>query len=252
VSITVTEMPLSVLTIGNASVTEGDAGPIVVSVTITLTPASSIPVSVGYATGGGTATAGADYTAASDTADFPIGATSADVPLQVLGDLTDEPDETFGVTLSNPVGAVLGTPSTSAVTIFDNDPMVDLSGADLVVLETVGQAMVELTLSAASGFQVSVDYATVDGTATAPADYGAVSGTAFINAGALSTTVPISIVDDPDVEGDEQFTLELANPDNAVLLTPTVVVTISDDDGSGIFADGFETGDLSSWSAFVP
>ncbi len=252
VSITVTESPLSVLTIGNASVIEGDAGPISIEVTITLTPASTIPVSVGYATGGGTATAGADYTAASGTADFPIGATTAIVPLDVLGDLLDEPDEEFGVALSNPVGATLGTPSAGTVTIFDDDPMPDLSGVDLVVDEYAGQAAVELTLSGPSGFDITVDYVTADGTATAPADYGSVSGTAFIAAGSLATTVPIPIADDALIEGDELFTLELSNPGNAVLLTPSITVTIRDDDGTAIFDDGFESGDASHWSVVVP
>jgi hypothetical protein len=172
--------------------------------------------------------------------------------LEVLGDLLDEPEEGFGVTLSNPAGAVLGTPSTGTVTIFDDDPMADLSGADVVVDESAGQAMVELTLSEASGFDVTVDFASADGTATSPADYGAVSGTAFIAAGALSTTVPIPIVDDPAIEGDEIFILELTSPDNAVLLTPSVTVTIRDDDGTATFEDGFESGDLSHWSAAVP
>jgi len=122
----------------------------------------------------------------------------------------------------------------------------------VVVFEADGQALVELTLSEASGFDVTVDVATSDGTATAPADYGAVTGTATILPGALSTTVPIAIVDDPDIEGDEQFTLGLSNPGNAVLLTPTITVTIRDDDGTALFDDGFETGDTSQWSAAVP
>jgi hypothetical protein len=110
----------TIVTIGNASVVEGDVGPTAVSVTVTLTPASTIPVSVSYATGGGTAAAGTDYTPASGTVDFSIGATTAEVPIDVLGDLLDEPDEGFGVTLSNPVGA---TRRPRQVTIFDDDPM---------------------------------------------------------------------------------------------------------------------------------
>jgi chitinase len=243
---------LPVLRIGNASVTEGDVGGTTVDVTITLTPASSVPLSVGYSTGGGTATPGTNYTAASGTADFPIGATTATVTLEVLGDLIDETDESFGVTLSNPAGAVLGTPSTGTVAIFDDDPMVGLSGADVAVDDSASQAMVELTLSEASGFDVTVDFASADGTATAPADYDAVSGTAVIAAGALSTTVSVPIVDDPAIEGNEIFTLKLTSPDNAVLLAPSITVTIRDDDGTAVFADEFETGDVSYWSAAVP
>jgi chitinase len=233
-------------------VTEGDAGSTSVNVTITLTPASGIFVSVDWATGGGTAIAGSDYSAASGTAEFAVGATTAMVPVSVLGDLMDEPDETFGVTLSNPVGATIGTPSTGTVTIFDDDPMVDVWAVDVEVVESAGAVLVELRLSVASGFDVTVDYVTSDGTATAPGDYTAVSGTAFIAAGALSATVPILIVDDPEVEPDEVFTVELTNPGNAVLLTPSVTVIIRDDDGTALFEDGFESGDLSHWSAVVP
>jgi len=217
-----------------------------------LTPASGSAVSVDYSTGGGTATAGSDYTAAAGTADFPAGETTVIAPLEVLGDLVDEPDETFDVALANPAGAILGTPSIGTVTIMDDDPMVDISGADLVVPESVGQASVELNLSAASGFEVTVNYATADGTATAPDDYGAVSGTASIAAGATVTTVPIPIVGDALVEDDETFSLELSNPTNGVLMTPSATVTIQDDDGSLLFEDGFESGDFSAWSAVVP
>jgi hypothetical protein len=252
VSITVTEVTVPVLTIENTSIIEGDIGPTGFNITLTLTPASASAVSVDYATGGGTATAGSDYTAASGTADFPAGMTTANVPLEVLGDLLDEPDETFEVALSNPVGAALGTPSTGTVTIFDDDPMPDLSGSDQVVFEWVGQAFVALTLSSASGYDITVDYATADGTATSPEDYGTVAGTAIIAAGATSTTVPVQIVSDTTIEPDESFTLELSNPTNAVLLTPFATVTIRDDGSVVMFRDGFETGDLSAWSGVLP
>ena len=247
-----TPAPLSVLTIGNASITEGDSGSAPVILTITLAPASGSAVTVDWDTGGGTATPGTDYGAAAGTANIAAGQTSATVPVQVIGDLMDEPDETFDVALSNPTGAQLGAPSIGTVTIFDDDPMPNLAGADLVVLESAGQALVELTLAAASGYVVTVDYATVDDTASAPGDYTAVSGTATIFAGALSTTVAISIVPDGDVETDETFTLELTNPMNGVLLTPSVTVTIQDDDSPVLFEDGFESGDFSAWSAVVP
>lgn len=252
VSITVTEVPLPMLTIGDASLVEGDTGSASVSLTISMNPASADPVSVGWSTGGGTATPGSDYTASAGTASFAIGATTATVSVPVLGDLMDEPNETFEVTLSNPVGATLGTPSTGTVTIIDDDPMPDLSGVDLDVLESAGQASVVLSLSRASGYDITVDYATADGTATSPADYGAVSGTATIQAGAPSTTVTVPIVNDALMEPDETFTLELSNALNAVLTSPSATVTILDDDSPAIFDDGFESGDWSQWSAAVP
>ena len=62
----------------------------------------------------------------------------------------------------------------------------------------------------------------------------------------------VDLVDDPDIEADESFTLELSNPGNAVLLTPSITVTIRDDDGTLLFEDGFDSGDLSNWSVVVP
>ena len=130
--------------------------------------------------------------------------------------------------------------------------MPDLTGADVAVAESAGQALIEIVLSAPSGFDVSVDYATADGTATSPGDYGAVAGTATITSGQMSATVAVAIVNDADVEADETFTLELSNPSNGVLLTLSVTVTIEDDDNNLLFEDGFESGDFSAWSAVVP
>jgi hypothetical protein len=232
VSITVTPSTVvPVLTIGDASMTEPDTGTTNVTVVISLSEPSSTSIAVDFATADGSAVAGLDYVAASGTLNIPALATSYDLVLEVIGDLMDEPDETFSVNLSNPAGATLGTPSNGTVTIFDNDPMPNLSAGDVVVGEAAGTADVSVNLKEPSGFEVTVDFATADGTAIAPDDYGATSGVATIPPGLLSTEITITIVDDGEVEPDEFFTLGLSNPSNATLLTPSVTVTIIDDDG---------------------
>ena len=65
-------------------------------------------VTVAYGTANGTATAGDDYITASGTITFPPGSTAAEVRVTIAADGLDEPDETFALNLSNPVGAVLG------------------------------------------------------------------------------------------------------------------------------------------------
>ncbi len=122
VSITVTANGLPVLTIGDANVSESDTGTTNVTVLVSLSEPSPISITVDFATADGSAVAGLDYVAASGTLTIPALATSHDLILEVIGDLIDEPDETFSVSLSNPVGATLGTPSSGAVTIIDNDP----------------------------------------------------------------------------------------------------------------------------------
>ncbi len=71
---------------------------------MTLTPASSQVVSVNYSTTDGTAKAGQDYTAVSGgTVTFNPGETSKSAPVTILDDSLAEGNETFTVTLSNPV-----------------------------------------------------------------------------------------------------------------------------------------------------
>jgi hypothetical protein len=83
-------------------------------------------VTVQYATTGGTATAGGDYTATSGTLTIPAGSTSSTIAVPILGDATIEPDETFMVNLSVPTNATIGT-GTGTGTILNDDPAASAS-----------------------------------------------------------------------------------------------------------------------------
>jgi hypothetical protein len=86
---------------------------------ISLNAPSASPVSVSYSTAPGTATA-SDFTAASGTITFAPGQTNQTVLVQVPDDAILEPNETFVVNLSNPVGGVIAD-SQGVGTIIDND-----------------------------------------------------------------------------------------------------------------------------------
>ena len=88
--------------------------------TVSLAPASSDQVTVAYATSGGTATSGTDFTAASGTLTFAANETSKTVSVATTDDATDEANETFTLTLSSPTNATLGT-ATATGTINDDD-----------------------------------------------------------------------------------------------------------------------------------
>ncbi len=220
------------LSIGNVSVAENVTGG-EAKFTVTLGAASGRDVTVRYATSNGTATAGSDYTSASGTLTFDAGDTSKTVNVSVTDDNTDENDETFTVTLSNASNANIGT-ATATGTITDDDPEPSLSIGNVSVAENVtgGEAKFTVTLGAASGRDVTVRYATSNGTATAGSDYTSASGTLTFDAGDTSKTVNVSVTDDNTDEADETFTVTLSNASNASIGTATATGTITDDDDS--------------------
>ena len=89
---------------------------------VSLSRASGHTVTVDYATGNGTATAGADYTAATGTLTFAVGETSKTIAVTVLDDDHDDGGETLTLTLSNPSGGRL-TDGQATGTIENADPL---------------------------------------------------------------------------------------------------------------------------------
>lgn len=97
---------------------------------------------------------------------------------------------------------------------------------------TAGDAHVALftvTLSAAAGTAVTVDFGTVPGTATAE-DFTAASGRLTFAPGETSKTVAIAIRADSAAEADETFSFVLSSPSGATLLDGTATATILNND----------------------
>jgi len=221
----------SSLSIANVTVNEANI-PVNATFTVSLSPLSPQTVTVDFATANGSATAGADYTAVSGTLTFPPNTPSQIVVVPVTGDLKDEPNETFSVNLSSPVNASISD-GQAVGTIVDNDPPPAASVSDCATGEgTGGQAICTFTvsLSAPSGFAVSVNYATSDGTATAGVDYAAAAGTLNFPAGTTTQQLQIAIVADALDEQDETYVVTLSAPVNATLADSQGLGTIQDDD----------------------
>jgi hypothetical protein len=105
------------------SVNEGTA---IASISVLRTGGSDGTVTVNYATSNGSATAGADYSAASGTLSFAPGVTSRAFSVPIINDATYEGNETVNLALSSATGgATLGTPAVALLTIVDNDPQSD-------------------------------------------------------------------------------------------------------------------------------
>ena len=93
------------------------------SVQICVVPSapSTQRITVQVATADGTATAPDDYVSHSGTVALQPQQQRACFTVTLVDDAEAEGDETFTVTLSNPVNATLGTPAVATVTIADND-----------------------------------------------------------------------------------------------------------------------------------
>ena len=152
----------------------------------------------------------------------------------IVNDTLYEANETVIVTLSNAVGATLGSDDEHTYTINDNDAKPSLSIADVSGNETAGNRQFTVTLSAAAGQDVTVNYATSNGTATAGADYTATSGSLTIAAGATTATFNVAVLADSLNEANETVTLTLSgvSSSTATISDATGTLTITNESGN--------------------
>lgn len=68
-----------------------------------------------------------DYVTSLGTVRFAAGESSKTITIPLINDLLVEGNETFTITLSNAIGATLGTPAAATVTILDNDSVAPTS-----------------------------------------------------------------------------------------------------------------------------
>ena len=227
------------LSIGDASVEEGETA----QFTVTLSQAANETVTVEFQTADGTAAAGDDYTQTSGTLTFDASDTTTTFSVLTIEDDTQESDEDFTVTLSNPTGATLDD-ATGQGTITDDDDAPQLSIGDVSV-EEGETAQFTVTLSKAANVAVTVEFQTNDGTAAAGDDYTQTSGTLTFNAGDRTKTISVQTTEDDTQESDEDFTVTLSNPTRATLDDATGQGTIMDDDDGGGTLPQLSIGDAS-------
>ena len=213
------------------------------TVTVVRTGGAAGALTVDYATTDGTAVAGQDYTATSGTLTFSGGETTKTFQIPITDDAPTETDETFTVTLRNTSSIdSLGVPNTLIVTIQDRTTVPVLSIVTLTtVVEggpgTTAQMLFNVSLSAATGRTVTVNFSTSNIVAfggvtcnTRGVDYVTSSGTATVQPGNTSVTIPITVCGDTNAEATEGFNVSLTNPVNATLSNNLAVGAISNDD----------------------
>ena len=159
------------------------------------------------------------------TASFRAGLARVSVPLPTLAG-----GKTLTVTVT--VRAGRRTATRTARFAVAAAPLPSISVGDVTAAEGNGPATMtfRVTLSKSSPQTVSVSYRTTDGTATAPSDYTAATGTVTFAPGQTSQEIRVPIVGDNAVEGSESFTLTLFDPSGASIAAGTATGTITNDD----------------------
>ena len=117
-------------------------------------------------------------------------------------------------------------------TILDEDTAL-LSISDVNIVEgnyVQRDAVFTVTLSTPSSFVVSMDYISINGTATSGLDYQSRSGVVSIAPGSLQQFINVPVYGDLIDEIDETFQLGLSNPINSNFINSTAIATIIDDD----------------------
>jgi len=219
-------------------------------------------VSVDYFTRNSTntplATANVDYSVLRRTPlFFGPGETQKVIFVNILEDNDVEFDENFELVLTNATGGArlpggLSTSiATTTLTIIDSDlasGRLNFSSVTYTTNENAGYATVQVTRTGGSQGAVSVQFATANGTATAPADFVATNGTLSWNA--LDTSarnIVIPLVADGIVDNNtnrfESFSVRLFNPIVGATPDPRLlgnrtnaVFLIEDSDNYGVLA----------------
>jgi len=199
-----------------------------------------VPITVTY-TVSGTATANTDYTTLSGTVTIPANSSGISFPVTVKNDTIAEPAEIVIAqlnTITATMPFVKGVPDKDTVTILDDDTeqlVIEASDADAGEPSNAGQFTIRIVSGALATADITIDLQ-ITGTATNGTDYTTIPASVVLPAGNSSVTLPVTVIDDNIVEGNENVAVQLMKLTSVVQYSiggnnlDTVVITDEDDD----------------------
>jgi hypothetical protein len=187
-----------------------------VTFNVCVTNGSSGPVTVDFATAGGTAVAGVNYVATNGTLTYVYGETSKTFTVSVVDDgVWQTNNYTVNLGLSNITGsAVFGSPTNAVLTILDVDGpgSFQFSSSGYAVSQDAGTMNIQVIRMNGKTGMATVDYATSDGTAAADQNYTATSGTLSFASGETSKTFSVTVLNQPVGGSGKTVNLTLSSP----------------------------------------
>ena len=251
----------AVVSISNATLTEGDAGSQQMLFIVSLPAVTQHPVVIRFITVDGTAVGAAPSATDMTGRDFravtagevtiPTGQLTAQIAITVFGDLVNEAaTETFTVKLVGASGGVFGDDEGLGTINEDVDPVPTISIGDAQIVEGdsgTPKMKFRVALSQPANADVVFKWNTITGTAGA-ADFTEVAaGTvATIPVGALFIELEVDVSPDVLAEGNETFKVAISEPRRG---TDTVDLVITNSGGTDVTLDA--TGSIFDDDAFV-
>ena len=158
---------------------------------------------------------------------FGVGETFKSVSITLINQ-SNVVDKTFGVNLFSPSGAQLVAPSNTVVDIKGAAAGVSFTTNTVTVAKNAGGLLVTVVCSnprvepvlSSNTLPLEVNYTTVDGTAKAGVNYGAVSGTMVFTNGNGTNIFPVPIFNNQSVSGNQTFSVILTNVTTPGYITP--------------------------------
>jgi chitinase len=238
------------LSVGDVTISEGDAGTKQATFTVQLTKAATVPVTYTIATANGTAAAGSDYVAKTLTGEtIPAGQIMRTFSVTLNGDTAVEADETFAVNLSAATGATILDAQGMGTIGNDDTPTVSIADVQLAEGNAGTKTMTfTVQLSKAVGVPVTYNIATANATASAGSDYVAKALVGeTIAAGQTSRTFTVTLNGDTTAEANEWFTVTLASVSGVAVADGQALGVLVNDEGPTLSVNdvGTSEGNLS-------
>jgi uncharacterized delta-60 repeat protein len=214
------------------------------TLTVVRTSGSQGTVSVAYQTSPGTAQPGINYTAVTGTLTFGSGETTKSIVVPLVDNNLVQGVVNLTVFLKNPTGgATLLAPTNATLSISDNDTGFVFTSPTNTVREINGTVPIFVQRIGIINNNVTVNYATANGTAIAGRNYTAVSGTLNFGVGQTTRAISLPLLYDSRVTGDLTLNISLSSPASGTVLgSPSNTVVVVQDADAGL---GFTNANIS-------
>jgi uncharacterized repeat protein (TIGR01451 family)/uncharacterized delta-60 repeat protein len=213
-----------------------------VTIGVTRSGNTNVPVSVQYATTNGTATAGLNYSAVSGLLNFSSNETFQTITIPILYDPQITGNLLFFVNLFGPSGnGQVVAPLSTAISVIDDDSGFEFTTPTNTVIKANTNVLVSVLRLGNTTSNAMVNFNSLGGTAQTGIEFGPTNGTLNFLPGQTSNSFTVPVFSDNEIDGNQTVELNLTNASGASILSPSneVITVIDTESGVAFSSSGF-------------